>query len=94
MISFFVPEKFKFSYHANLATDDVIGCASTVARHKIKNISAKNEAMLLELGSDARSRSLFSFKSNITICSCMGQCKMYEKCSRGGLMEGGTGVRL
>ena len=28
--SFFVPEIFKFSYYANLATDDVIGCASGV----------------------------------------------------------------
>ena len=44
LISFFVPEIFKFSYYVNLVTDDVIGCASTVMRHKIKNISAKNEA--------------------------------------------------
>ena len=30
-------------------TDDVIGCSSTVVvRHKIKNISANNEAMLIE----------------------------------------------
>ena len=29
MISFFVPEIFKFSYYANLVTDDVTGCAST-----------------------------------------------------------------
>ena len=49
---FFVPEIFKFSCYANLVTDDVIGCASTVARHKIKNISANNEAMLLKLGRD------------------------------------------
>ena len=48
----FVPEVFKFSCYANLVTDDVIGCASTVARHKIKNISANNEAMLLKLGRD------------------------------------------
>ena len=47
MIYFFVPEIFKFSDYANLANDDVIGCASTVVRHKIKNISANNEAMLL-----------------------------------------------
>ena len=26
----FVPEIFKFSYYANLVTDDVIGCAGTV----------------------------------------------------------------
>ena len=52
MISFFVPEIFKFSYYANLATDDVIGGVSTVVRHKIKNISADNEAMLLKLGRD------------------------------------------
>ena len=30
VISNFVPEIFKFSYYANLATDDVIGCASYV----------------------------------------------------------------
>ena len=29
VISFFVLEIFKFSYYANLVTDDVIGCAST-----------------------------------------------------------------
>ena len=52
MISFFVPEIFKFSYYANLVTDDVIGCVRTVVRHKIKNISANNEATLLKLGSD------------------------------------------
>ena len=50
MISFFVPEIFKFSYYANLAADDVIGCASTVVWHKIKNISANNEVVLLKLG--------------------------------------------
>ena len=49
---FFVPEIFKFSYYANLAIDDVIGCASTVVGHKIKNISANNGAMLLKLGRD------------------------------------------
>ena len=52
VISFFVPEIFKFSYYANLVTDDVINCASTVVRHKIKNIFAKNEAMLLKLSRD------------------------------------------
>ena len=52
MISFFVPEIFEFSCYANLVTDDVIGCASTVVRHKIKNISANNEEMLLKLGRD------------------------------------------
>ena len=52
MIYFFVPETFEFAYHAKLATDDVIGCASTVVRNKIKNISANNEAMLLKLGRD------------------------------------------
>ena len=44
MISFFVPEIFKFSCY------DILGCASTVAKDKIKNISANNEAMLLEFG--------------------------------------------
>ena len=51
-VIFFVPEIFKFSYYENLVTDDIIGCASTVVRHKIKNISANNEAMLLKLGRD------------------------------------------
>ena len=50
MISCFVPEIFKFFYYVNLVTDDVISCASTAARHKTKNISANNEAMLLKLG--------------------------------------------
>ena len=49
---FFVPKIFKFSYYANLVTDDVISCASTVVRQKIKNISANNEVMLLKLGRD------------------------------------------
>ena len=52
MISLFVSELFKFSYYANLATDDVIGCVGTVVWHKIKNISANNEAMPLKLGRD------------------------------------------
>ena len=52
MISFFVAEIFKFPYYANLVTDDIIGCASTVVWHKIKNISANNVAMLLKLGRD------------------------------------------
>ena len=30
VVSFYVPEIFKFFYYANLADDDVIGCASTV----------------------------------------------------------------
>ena len=51
MICFFVPEILKFSYYANLVTDDVTGCASTLVLHKIKNISANNEAMLLKVGS-------------------------------------------
>ena len=59
MISFFVPEIFKFSYYANLATDDVIGGVSTVVRHKIKNISADNEAMLLKLGRDVAPCEIF-----------------------------------
>ena len=49
---FFIREIFKFAYYANWAKDDVIGCASTVVWHKIKNISANNEAMLLKLGRD------------------------------------------
>ena len=50
MIAFFVPEIVKFSNYVNSVTDDVTGCASTVVWHKIKNISANNEAMLLKLG--------------------------------------------
>ena len=50
MIAFFVPEIVKFSNYVNLVTDDVTGCASTVVGHKIKNIFANNEAMLLKLG--------------------------------------------
>jgi len=49
---FFVPEILKFSYYANLVTDDIIGYASTVVWHKIKNISANIEAMLLKLSRD------------------------------------------
>ena len=49
VISFLVPEILKFSYYANLVTDDIISCASTAVWHKIKNISANNEAMLLKL---------------------------------------------
>ena len=52
MISFFVLEIFKFSSYAYLVADDVIGFASRVMRHKIKNIFANNEAMLLKLGRD------------------------------------------
>ena len=52
MISFFVPEIFQFSYYANLVTDDVIGCVSTVVWCKTKDISTNNEAMLLKLGRD------------------------------------------
>ena len=49
---FFVPEIFKFFCYANLVIDDVMGCASTVVRHKVKNMSANNGAMLLALGRD------------------------------------------
>ena len=59
VIYFFVPEIFKFSYCANLVTDDVIGCASTVVWHKIKNISAKNEAMVLKLGRDVAPNKIY-----------------------------------
>ena len=59
MISFLVPEIFKFSYDTNLVTDGVIGCASTVLRHKINNISANNEAMLLKLGRDVARHEIY-----------------------------------
>ena len=51
-LCFFVPKIFKFSYYANLVTDDAIGRTSAVVTHKIKNIPANNEAMLLKLGRD------------------------------------------
>ena len=38
------------SYYANLAIDDVIDSARNVVWHKINDISANNEAMLLKLG--------------------------------------------
>ena len=59
VISSFVPEIFKFSFYANLVTDDVIGCASAVVWHKIKNISANNEAMLLKLGRDVAPNEIY-----------------------------------
>ena len=49
---FFFAEIFEFSCYANLVTDGVIGCTSTVVQHKTKNISANKEAMLLKLGRD------------------------------------------
>ena len=61
MISFFVLEIFKFSYYANLVIDDVIGCARAVVRHKIKNISANNEAMLLKLGRDVAPYEIYRY---------------------------------
>ena len=45
----FLPEIF---YYANLVTNDIVGFASRVVWRKIKNISAKNEAMLLKIGRD------------------------------------------
>ena len=59
VISFFVPEIFKFSYYADLVTNYVIGVASTVLRHKINNISANNEAMLLKLGRDVAPHKIY-----------------------------------
>ena len=60
MLSSFLPEIFKFSYCANLVTDDVTGCGSTVVRHKIKNTSANNEAMQLKLGRDVTPHEIYS----------------------------------
>ena len=48
MISFFVPEIFKFSFYVTLVIDDI----STMVRHKIKHIFANNEATQLKLGRD------------------------------------------
>ena len=62
MLSFFVPEIFKFSYYANLATDDVIGCANTVAGHKIENISTNNEAMLLKLSRNVAPYEIYMYQ--------------------------------
>ena len=48
---FFVPEIFKFSYYANLVTDDVMGCASSVQWQdtKLRISPPNNEEMLLKL---------------------------------------------
>ena len=76
MISFFVSEVFKFFYYANLATDDVIGCVGTVVRHKIENISANNEAMLLKLGKDVapyKNRRLVSSVGRAPVCCAGGR---------------------
>ena len=79
MIYLFVPEIFAFSCDAILVTDDVISCASTVVRHKIKNISGNNEAMLLKLGRDVAPYKIYQFQSpvsskwNITICDSTRQ---------------------
>ena len=56
---FFVLEIFKFSYYANLVTDDVIGCVSTVVWCKTKDISTNNEAMLLKLGRDVAPNKIY-----------------------------------
>ena len=50
-----------FSYYANLATDGVIGRARTVVWHKIKNISAENEAILLKLGRDVAPYEIYRY---------------------------------
>ena len=86
VISRFVLEIFKLSYYANNVIDDVTSCASTVVRHKIKNISANNKAMRLKLSRDVAPYPdghfdvaivtcsvpvSFLFKINLTICSCI-----------------------
>ena len=70
MFFFFVPEIFKFSYYANLAIDDVIGCASTVVGHKIENISANNAAMLLKLGRDVAPYIPDGTNLDVTMATC------------------------
>ena len=85
---FFVPGIFKFSCYANLVTDNVIGCSSAVVWHKIKNISASNEAMLLKLSRNVAPYEIYQMvhtlmllwfqspapsKWNITICDSTGQ---------------------
>ena len=50
--SFLIEEIFNVFYYANLITFDVMCCANTLVRQKIKNVSASNEVMLLKLGRD------------------------------------------
>ena len=75
MISFLVPEIFKFSYYANLATDDVIGWASTVVWHKIKNMSANNEAILLKL---SRNVAPYEIYQMVHILMLLWQCARFQ----------------
>ena len=72
---------------------------STVVRHKIKNISASNEAMLLKLGRDVGTHATClvpvpsSLKSNINHLYLHGANTQLEMLKRGP-NEGGTGMRL
>ena len=80
MISFFVPEIFKFSYYANLVTDDVIGCANTAVWYKIKNIST-NETMLLKLNNLRNIPDGTHFDVAMATCSvplCSGRLSVWK----------------
>ena len=67
---FFVPDVFKVSYDANLVPDDVIGCASTVVSHNIKNISTNNEAMLLKLDRDVAPYGMYGTHFDVAMATC------------------------
>ena len=67
VIFFLVPEIFKISYYASYVTDDVIGCAGTAVRHKIKSISSNIEAMLLKLGGDAASCKIYQMVHSLLL---------------------------
>ena len=56
-----------FCYYANLVSDDIIGCASTVVWHKIKNFSTNNEAILLKLGRDAAPWEIYQMLCNLRL---------------------------
>ena len=76
MLSRFCNGLFKFSDYANLVTDDVVGCASTVVWHKIKNISANNEAMLLKLDRDVAPYEIYQMDHGSYFDVAMATCSV------------------
>ena len=52
VISSLVPEIFTILYYANYITDDVTNCSNIVPKHKMRNISANNRVILLNLGNN------------------------------------------
>ena len=70
MILFFCFRDIQVSHYANLVTDDVIGCASTVVSHNIKNISTNNEAMLLKLDRDVAPYGMYGTHFDVAMATC------------------------